>query len=274
MSLLLIKPGHARRLPLHIAISHDESIYLKPDFSDCIEYTPTHKLDDNEWFFLSSFKDRNFSNEFIELDVITPADFNQLQAGNFSKAKYICVEEDRLRYFQKLVSSNFIHKKMFNINTSSFIEDGDIIAINKTPDAVYNIDDDVLFFKDLSRINSLFKNIDSLYREATDIEVVSFLQNDLISVEGASKFKVGIPNRKRIALAMEKLDNFSHDDKIVIKDYIINYFPDIPHENDKFIISSDVELKNFIYGVEQRFYTTLIGNEHRVASSVINIERV
>lgn len=270
MSLLLIKPS-SERMPLHIAVSHDENIYESPDFSDCIEYTPTHKLDDDEWFFIQSFKSKNFTNEFIDIEVINPADFNQLNAGGFSKAKYICVEEDGLRYFQKLVQSNFIHKKMFNINTASFIENGNIITINKIPDAVYNVDDDILLFKDLARIGSLFKNIDSLYREATDTEVSNFLQNDLISIDGANEFKVGIPNRKRIALAMEKLEEFSDTDKIVIKDYIISYFPNIPHENDKFIISSDVELKHFIYGVEQRFYTTLIGNEHRVASSVINL---
>ncbi|MGR6841674.1 ATP F0F1 synthase synthase [Aliivibrio wodanis] len=271
MSLLLIKPGHKRQSPLHIAISHDKDIYSIPVFSDCIEYTPTHKLEDDEWFCISKFKSNNFSNEFIDLDSFTPADFNPLEAKNFSKAKYICVKEGGFKFFQKLVSSNFIKKKMLNLNTSSFIEDGNIITINSHPDAAYNINDDKLYFKDLSRISALFKNIDSLYREATDSEVVSFLQNDLISIEGASEFKVGIPNRKKIALALEKLDDFTANDKGVIKEYIKQYFPDIPHENDKFVISTDIDLKNFIYGVEQRFYTTLIGNEKRVASAVFNI---
>jgi hypothetical protein len=39
-------------------------------------------------------------------------------------------------------------------------------------------------------------------------------------------------------------------------------------ENKKFEIKSDEELKYLLYGIEQRFYTTHIGNEKRLANSV------
>lgn len=39
-------------------------------------------------------------------------------------------------------------------------------------------------------------------------------------------------------------------------------------ENNKLKIKSDQELKFLLYGIEQRFYTTLIGKEKRLTNSV------
>ena len=39
----------------------------------------------------------------------------------------------------------------------------------------------------------------------------------------------------------------------------------------KFEISSEQNLKMLLYGIEQRFYTTLIGDEKRLANSVISL---
>ena len=38
-----------------------------------------------------------------------------------------------------------------------------------------------------------------------------------------------------------------------------------------FDIGSEKELKELIYGIEQRYYTTEIGNEKRLANSVIKL---
>ena len=37
-------------------------------------------------------------------------------------------------------------------------------------------------------------------------------------------------------------------------------------------ISTDDELKFLLYGIDQRFYTTLIGKEKRLANSVLTME--
>lgn len=274
MSLLLVKPGHSRgrSLPLHLAISHNAEIYTIQDLTDCIAYTPTHKLDDGEWFFIDNFNTTNFKDEFIDVQTVVPADYVQLSPNHFSSAKYLCVKEGDFKYYQKLVTSNYVRKKFFNVNDASFIPNGNIITLNDVPDAVYQISTNKLFFKDLSRISVIFTGIDSLYREATDHEVISFLQDDLIHVDNPANFKVGIPNRKKIALAHEKLASFGVNDRAVITKYIQSYYPEITYANNKFIIDDEIKLKNFIYGVEQRFYTTLVGNERRVASSVLTLK--
>ncbi|OBU30946.1 hypothetical protein [Photobacterium kishitanii] len=254
-----------------IAISHDKNFYKLPNFEHKIEYTHTHKLETDEWFFLSNFKNKNFSNDFISVDKVVPADFLKLEAKNFNKAHYICTEENGYKYFQRLLKTSIVQKTFLSINDSKVIENGNILVINNTPDAVYDINNDTLYFKDLSRISCVFKNIDSLYRTATEDEVSTFLRCDLIKDGDNKSFKVGIPNRKKIAMAMSKLDEFTVEDKESIKFYIQEYFPDLPYQDNKFVIENDVHLKHFIYGVEQRFYTTKIGQEKRVASSVITL---
>ena len=39
-----------------------------------------------------------------------------------------------------------------------------------------------------------------------------------------------------------------------------------------FTIESENDLKSLLYGIEQRYYTTLLGNEKRLANSVTTIE--
>jgi hypothetical protein len=41
--------------------------------------------------------------------------------------------------------------------------------------------------------------------------------------------------------------------------------------NKKFEIKSDEELKLLLYGIEQRFYTTALSNQKRLANSVIDL---
>ena len=81
---------------------------------------------------------------------------------------------------------------------------------------------------------------------------------------------VTIPNRKRIALVNETLNKLTDDEKIAIYDYT-NEYGQVAYENGKFKIENDDDLKFVLWGIEQRFYTTQIGGEKRVANSIISI---
>ena len=129
-----------------------------------------------------------------------------------------------------------------------------------------------LVFRNLATISSIFPEIDELYREATQAEVVQFLDNDFISLaNGFVANKVSKPNRKRIALAMATLDALPPQDKVGMLVYIDGYCGD-KVKYDKvagtFEICDDESLKFLIYGIEQRFYTTQFGQEKRLANSV------
>ena len=144
------------------------------------------------------------------------------------------------------------------------------IIINDYPDAVYCKNTDTLYFKKLEPIVGIFKGIDELYREATDGETEEFLQNDFVVLRNeydASKVKTA--NRKRIALAMKTLSALNTEEKRNIFQYIGEYCPDLRTENNAFLVGSEDELKMVLFGIEQRFYTTPVGDEKRIANSVI-----
>lgn len=102
-----------------------------------------------------------------------------------------------------------------------------------------------------------------------------FLNNSFILLSnGFSKDKVNTSNRKRITLAMETLSNLRDDDKHRIYDYIKIYCPelDFSDENEQFTIGNEEELKKLLFGIEQRYYTTNVGDEKRLANSIMKLQ--
>ena len=55
-------------------------------------------------------------------------------------------------------------------------------------------------------------------------------------------------------------------------DYIKDYYPNLKLNNGKAQISNEEDLKNILYGLEERFYTTLISKEKRIANSITTAE--
>ena len=202
-------------------------------------YTPGGLLEDGEWFEIANASQQFYAGDVISKDIET-VDFDSLsRAGSFGEG---------FRY-------------------QSNCEE---IIINDYPDAVYCKNTDTLYFKKLEPIVGIFKGIDELYREATDGETEEFLQNDFVVLRNeydASKVKTA--NRKRIALAMKTLSALNTEEKRNIFQYIGEYCPDLRTENNAFLVGSEDELKMVLFGIEQRFYTTPVGDEKRIANSVI-----
>lgn len=74
-------------------------------------------------------------------------------------------------------------------------------------------------------------------------------------------------------MALETLSKFDTKEKKQIFKYISKYCNnlEVDEKNKSFSIGSEEELKELIYGIEQRYYTTEIGNEKRLANSIIKI---
>lgn len=153
------------------------------------------------------------------------------------------------------------------------VNNGQSITIKEFPDAIYNRTDDILYFLKLEWIKSLFPGIEELYREATDEEVNDFLRYDFINVgENFKLASVKTNNRKRIALLKDRYAGFSAEQKIELNKYIHNYESELPFQNGKFEIQSDQDLKRLLYGIDQRYYTTPIEKETRIANSITKID--
>lgn len=234
-------------------------------------YTPGGLLEDGEWFEVANASQQFYAGDIISKDIET-VDFDSLSRADFSKIDFLFAINESTIYFQNVSKSKLVSKKKIGSFGEGFQYQSNCeeIIINDYPDAVYCKNTDTLYLKKMEPIVGIFKGIDELYREATDGETEEFLQNDFVVLRNeydASKVKTA--NRKRIALAMKTLSALNTEEKRNIFQYIGEYCPDLRTENNAFLVGSEDELKMVLFGIEQRFYTTPVGDEKRIANSVI-----
>lgn len=248
------------------------------DDIDVIAYTPDHNLDEDSWFKIEKFSEQDYFPEFLKDDLDSKY-FKNISKEDYKKIKLLISSQNGDLYFQKVIPSFILKKKGFLSFGESveFQQYENMITINELPNAIYFSDKNILIFKDLSTISSIFKGIDELYREATDEEVTKFLEQDFILLaNGFLADKVSKPNRKRIALTTQSFNEMSEQERKDILEYIKEYCDEITLKYDweakKFCIENDTQLKYLIYGIEQRFFQTLVGKEKRVANSIIPIK--
>lgn len=256
-------------------LSTDEKIYA--DISELAEtsygYTAGTTLGDGEWFKIENASHQSYAIDIIQQNYES-LDFDSLSRTDFTQIDYIFVKNGSEICFQNVSKARLASKKRIGNFGESFRYESDSkeIIINKIPDAVYCSETDILYFRKLEPIVGIFKGIAELYREATDAETEHFLQNDFITLKneyGTSSVKTA--NRKRIALAVKTLSELSQEDRSNIFNYIGEYCPDLKTEDNTFSVGSEDDLKMVLFGIEQRFYTTPVGGEKRIANSVITI---
>ncbi|MEH8045757.1 ATP F0F1 synthase synthase [Gallibacterium anatis] len=267
-----------RHEQLYKLLSIDEPIYKDIEFteSNYVDYDPDHNLDEECWFKIDEFSKKDFCLPFLKEDFDSKL-FDLLDKKHFKDLKYFCsVQEDgQVFCFQKITPSLFFKKKFISFGDVTKLEESENrIIIKEHPNAVYFKETDVLIFKDLSKISSIFEGIDMLYKEATEQEVKDFLDNSFIKLKDFDSSKVSKPNRKRIAMANNTLGRFDDNMKKQLVSYINEYCSEkliFDEKEGKFEIETDDQLKNLLYGIDQRFYTTGIDHERRLANSVVKI---
>ena len=254
-------------------LSSEENIYAPAEqlIESSYPYSAGTTLSVGEWFKISEFSKKNYSIEITHADYES-VDYDSLQKQEYDHVDYLFTQMGKDFFFQNIGKSKLVKKKgILGIGEGySYHEDMSVLFINEIPDAVYNSSEDALYFQRIESISSIFNGISELYREATEQEVENFLQNKFIELSnGFDSSKVKTANRKRIALAMDTLSKMKDLDKGKIFKYICDYCPDIVTSDNKFNVGTEENLKMVLYGIEQRFYTTLVGGERRLANSVI-----
>lgn len=236
-----------------------------------VEYNPDHRLDEDSWFGISNFSSKEYCLSFLR-QAFNSAEYDSLNVIDVDKLDFICsYQNGNEYYFQRVTKTQLVSKKLLHLGDSfSFEESSKIIVINNNADAIYLKSNDSLYFKNLSAITGIFKGIDELYREATEAETIAFLESDFIHLNADfSAEKVKKPNRQRIAMAVDTLNSFEEEEKEAVFSYIKDYCPELELHGETFVIQSEDDLKMLLYGIEQRYYTTPIKGERRLANSIV-----
>ncbi len=274
MNHLITKIRLRGKAPKYKKLLSGVSLFELPNnLAPHVLYSPDHNLDEDSWFGIEQFSTQTFCLDFLRT-TFNSAEYDTLDTIEVDKLDFLCsYQNENEYYFQNVSKAQLLSKKLLYLGDAfRYEENSKTIVINSIADAIYIKRQDILYFKRLPTISGIFKGIDLLYREATETETTDFLQNEFVRLdEDFSAAKVGKANRQRIAMALDTLNRFEEEEKDAVLGYIRGYCPDLEYQNNAFKIKSDDELKKLLYGIEQRYYTTPVGNERRCANSIIRL---
>ena len=257
-------------------LTSDTDIFLIPgNLMASSEYNPSTILEDNEWFKLVDFSSKTYCLPLLREPSFSSVDYDAICPKDFGKIVFLCGYQGGYYFFQRVTPSRQVNQKRVYIGEPcKYEENSASISLNEYADAIYCTSANTLYFRKLRGISAIFDGIDELYREATEEEVKNFLSYNFILLdEGFTSDNVKTNNRKRIALALETLSRFSEEEKKTVFQYIEGYCPELAKENNRFRINNEENLKKLLYGIEQRYYTTPVGDERRLANSVIPLNQ-
>ncbi len=232
-----------------------------------IIYDPNHNLNEDEWFLLNSFSEKEYFIDELKSS-FSQSSLNQIHNTQYNDINFLLMFQGNQIHIQRITSSKFINRKTFldYSGQPAITEQKKQIEIRDTSDAVYFQNEDQLIFRDLGKIKPIFRGISELHREATEEEVSQFLAIPFILLKGFDDKKVGTLNRKRIADVKVKYDSLSRRKRSLLIQYAKEN-AGIDISNDKLEIKNDVDLKNLLYAMDQRYYFADIYEEKRIATS-------
>ncbi|SHN20280.1 hypothetical protein [Flavobacterium xinjiangense] len=276
MNYLIARKKRTNNTYYNIITEKQAEFYTIPDdLNPSRPFDNNYSLEEDEWFGIQNFTETEYCIPILQGEFNSAVN-NQIGNNEYLLVKFFCAyQSDNFYCFQKFSSGTLISRKWFNLREPILKSDQPIFILKEIPDAVYVKDVDTLYFKKLTDLKTIFPNIFDLYKEATDAQTETFLANDFINLdESYTTDMVKSANRKRIAMATETLANLDLEQRNEIHTYIRGYCPNLSfsEENSTFDIVNEEHLKLLIFGIEQRFYTTLVGNERRVANSISRID--
>lgn len=267
MNYLIAKSGRQ----YHKVLSQQKNILSPFDNTQIIsvDFSPNYKLDEDEWYKIETFSQKPYFIDQCNSSYNTIS-INQISNEDFDKIKALCIIQSEAKFFQKITSILFVRRKRFidASGTPKIVEYRCHLELMSESDAIYTSENDTLYFKNLSKIKSIFPGIEELHREATQDEVDSFLDNSFVNCESIDRNKVGSANRKRIADIGIKYNALPQ----VKKDLLIQYAKvkagiDL-NDDGNFIVDSEDKLKNLLYAMDERYYRSDIYEEDRLANSI------
>ena len=260
-----------RQNAYYVVKTQEGSFYDVPDFTNTREYVDDIKLEEGQWFVVENFSQKDYCIDFLQATFDNTA-YSNLPRDIYPNLAFIVSVQGDIFCFQKIVTSTVLHKKIvdFKLNQEPDVIDcKHAIVLSNDADGYYDKAADKLYFKKLSSLTSIFDGISVLYNEATNEETGSFLDLDILNIgEGYGINDVKTANRRRIKAAMDKYNGFNNEQRAAIPTYLQKYVDDVPFEDGKFNVNNEEDLTKILNCLSQRYYTTEIDEEKRLANSV------
>jgi hypothetical protein len=96
-------------------ISNRQIFDMFDDLNNAVEYNSDYKLEDDEWFAVTEFSEKEYCIDFLTTRFIS-TDYNQLARAEYTNIEYLVAYQTGVYCFQKLSSTQIIRKKYFSIS--------------------------------------------------------------------------------------------------------------------------------------------------------------
>lgn len=252
----------------------DQQVYCDiPSFEDNRPYNDEVRLLENQWFVLANFSQKEYAPSLVK-DEFNAAQWSQIDRANYGRIDYIvAVQDDGNQLIFQNITSSLIYKRQNWLSLDdqpSLLNKAHLLVIHDQADAYYQRNNDCLYFQRLSSITNIFPGINELYNEATDDEVDSVLSLPILNVvPDFTKDKVKTANRRKIREALDMYNQYNNQQKEQLPLYMQKYCPRLSFDSvsGRFDIIDEKTLTLLLNGLCQRYYTTEISQEKKVALS-------
>lgn len=252
----------------------DQQVYCEiPSFEDNRPYNDEVRLLENQWFVLANFSQKEYAPSLVK-DEFNAAQWSQIDRANYGRIDYtVAVQDDGNQLIFQNITSSLIYKRQNWLSLDdqpSLLNKAHLLVIHDQADAYYQRNNDCLYFQRLSSITNIFPGINELYNEATDDEVDLVLSLPILNVvPDFTKDKVKTANRRKIREALDMYNQYNNQQKEQLPLYMQKYCPRLSFDSvsGRFDIIDEKTLTLLLNGLCQRYYTTEISQEKKVALS-------
>lgn len=263
-----------------------ENEFNFPSISLEKEFQPDYTLDTSEWFYvhLNDEDKAQMIGPYLPAAIST-ADANNIVSNQYKELTTLYLvsndNQEKLkiifnRVFDKFHIESKTFLKFINSNEATVTKEKDVIEFNNSIDAYWDGGTSKLYFKSYSTIKPLFKGLEKFYRIATSEEVGSFINSEFFKVEKSFKSEtLGERALKHIASIIDAKSINLSDLTIRTKynEYAKGYSESgfSISDDGKFILTKTSDLTHVINLLQEKYYTSQITNEKRVANSTSKI---
>lgn len=235
-----------------------------------IKFKPDYKLEADEIFYIEKPKEKIASPEFLNKFCDNLTAYEQIKSEEWTHVDFLIYSEEKGNYYQRIIGKKYLeHKVSFKFfeGAPEIKKEQQGITIAESPDAIYKFEEDRLYFKDFFVASKIFKNLDSLYREATESEINGFFNQKFIKREATfGNEKITSHKRKKISLILHKLDGVDRKKIENMQKYAKKYC-DLAFEDGKFLVNNNENLEDLISVIGETFYTSELSGEKRKSNS-------